>query len=131
MLTDTLAYWVSAGFLAGPFKYPPLPKFRVNPLKVVVRNGKVRPVLNVSSPLYRSFNDNVCPIAMEKVVMSSAKKFSFSLLEAGKGALLSKSDKSDAYKNIPCNLPDLRLQGLEWGGKNFVELDQKIGRAHV
>ena len=127
MLTDTLASWVSAGFLAGPFKYPPLPKFRVNPLKVVVRNGKVRPVLNVSSPLNRSFNDNVCPIAMEKVVMSSAKQFSFSLLEAGKDALMSKSDKSDAYKNVPCNLPDLRLQGLEWGGRYFVELDQIFG----
>ncbi len=127
MLTDTLAYWVSAGFLAGPFKYPPLPKFRVNPLKVVVRNGKVRPVLNVSSPIGRSFNDNICSLAMEKVVMSSPKKFSYSLLEAGKDALLSKSDKCDAYKNIPCNIPDLRLQGLEWGGRYFVELDQIFG----
>ncbi len=127
MLTDTLAAWVSEGFLAGPFKSPPLPRFRVNPLKVVVKPDKVRPVLNVSSPIGASFNDNICEERMEKVVMSSAKKFSESILVAGKGSFLTKSDKKDAYKNIPCNLKDLRLQGLCWGGRYFVELYQIFG----
>ncbi len=127
MLTDTLAAWVSEGFLAGPFKSPPLPRFRVNPLKVVVKPDKVRPVLNVSSPVGASFNDNVCVEGMEKVTMSSAKRFSESILIAGKGSFLTKSDKKDAYKNIPCNLKDLRLQGLCWGGRYFVELFQIFG----
>ena len=127
MLTDTLASWVKEGFLAGPFKEPPLPRFRVNPLKVVVKPDKVRPVLNVSSPAGHSFNDNICEEAMEKVVMSSAKRFSESILEAGRDSLMTKTDKKDAYKNVPCNLKDLRLQGLQWGGRYFVELDQIFG----
>ena len=127
LLTDTLAGWVADGFLAGPFKSPPFPRFRVNPIKVVVKPDKVRPVLNVSSPIGASFNDNICIDAMEKVVMSSAKKFSESVLEAGKGALMTKTDKKDAYKNVPCNLKDLRLQGLQWGGRYFVELYQIFG----
>ncbi len=126
-MTDTLASWVEQGFLAGPFKFPPLPKFRVNPLKVVAKQGKIRPVLNVSSPIGRSFNDNIQVAAMEKVVMTSACKFGSSILEAGRGAKMTKFDKKDAYKNVPCNLADLRLQGLQWGGRFFVELDQIFG----
>ena len=45
LLTDTAATWVKKGFVAGPFDYPPVPGFRTNPLGVVVKNGKVRPIL--------------------------------------------------------------------------------------
>ena len=44
--------------MSGPFIFPPLKKFRVNPLKMVPQHNKVRPVLNVSSPIGSSFNDN-------------------------------------------------------------------------
>jgi hypothetical protein len=85
-LTDSIAEWVKAGFVAGPFRTPPLPKFRVNPLKVVVQENKDRPILNVSSPFGSSFNDNVDELKMERVRMSSPQKFSQSLRRAGRGA---------------------------------------------
>jgi hypothetical protein len=48
--TDTLRDWVAAGVVAGPFRTPPLPQFRANCLMAVARKGKVRPVVNLSSP---------------------------------------------------------------------------------
>ena len=126
-LSDTLADWIHEGFVAGPFVYPPLKNFRVNPMKMVPQNGKVRPVLNVSSPIGFSFNDNVSESSLEKVIMSSAKKFGQSVLMAGKGAKMTKFDMRNAYKIVPCNMKDLRLQGFKWGGRFFAELDQIFG----
>ena len=126
-LTDTIADWVKEGFVAGPFLTAPLPNFRANQLKVVVKNGKSRPILNVSHPIGRSFNDNVRESFMEKVEMSSPRLFSYSLLKAGRGATISKFDMKSAYKNVPCKVSDLRLQGFEWGGRYFTETAQVFG----
>ena len=71
--------------------------FRSNPLAAVVRNGKVRPVLNMSGPRGRSFNDAVQKEKMERLHMGTAKKFSYGLLEAGQFAKFSKFDIKDAY----------------------------------
>ena len=65
VLTDTIVTWIKKGFVARPFVSPPLPGFRVNPLGAVVRNGKVRPILNMSGPVNKSFNDNVLPAKPE------------------------------------------------------------------
>ena len=89
--------------------------------------SKVRPVLNVSSPPGRSFNENIDQASMERVYMSSAQKFSYSVIKAGKGGIMTKFDMKDAYKNVPCNIEDLRLQGFEWCGKYFAELSQIFG----
>ena len=89
--------------------------------------SKVRPVLNVSSPPGRSFNENIDQASMERVYMSSAQKFSYSIITAGRGGIMTKFDMKDAYKNVPCNIEDLRLQGFEWCGKYFAELLQIFG----
>ena len=73
LVTDTIAVWIKKGFASGPFETPPLARFRVNPLIAVEQHGKIRPVLNVSDPGGRSFNDNVDRNGVEKVYMSSAK----------------------------------------------------------
>jgi len=127
LLTDKIAGWVKAGFVAGPFDAPPVAGFRANPLMAVVRNGKVRPVLNMSGPKGRSFNDNVDESKLEKVHMDTAKKFGYFLREAGKGAVFSKFDYGDAYKTVPSNPEDYALQGFTWCGKYFVETQQTFG----
>ena len=58
---------------------------------------------------------------MEKVKMSSARKFRYSVAKAGRKARMSKFDLTDAYKYIPCKKEDLRLQGFFWLGKFFIE----------
>ena len=127
LMTDTIAVWVKKGFVSGPFSGPPMSQFRVNPLMAIERNGKVRPVLNVSETAGRSFNDNVDTNKIEKSYMSTAKEFGHALRKAGRGAVMSKFDMSDAYKNIPAKLEDLRLQGFCWLGKYFVEKKQIFG----
>ena len=126
-LTDTIVQWVIGKFVSGPFRSPPVSNFRSNPLKVIVQHGKVRPVLNVSSPRGFSFNDNVIETKMEKVHMSSAARFGQSVLKAGKNAVMTKFDLKNAYKNVPCRLEDIRLQGFEWGGMYFAETTQVFG----
>ena len=90
LLTDTIATWIRKGFVAGPFRVPPTPGFRANPLAVVVRNGKIRPILNMSGPIGKSFNDNVDVGKLERLHMGTAKKFSFALKDAGLEAKLCK-----------------------------------------
>ncbi len=83
-MTDTLADWIRKGFVAGPFSEPPLKKFRSNPLMAVVQKTKVRPILNLSSPLGNSFNDAVVPESVDKLKMCSAKMFAETLVGAKK-----------------------------------------------
>ena len=89
-LTDTIGTWIKKGFVAGPFSTPPVPGFRSNPLGVVVKNGKTRPILNMSGPVGASFNDNVDERKMERLHMGTAKEFSYLLKDAGFGARFSK-----------------------------------------
>ena len=93
----------------------------------VDQGEKIRPVLNVSLPESNSFNENIDFFEMEKVSMSTARRFGFSLCEAGYFAKMSKFDLVDAYKIIPAPLKDLRLQGFCWLQKYFIELKQIFG----
>ena len=127
LLTDTIASWVKKGFVAGPFDTPPLPGFRENPLGAVERNGKVRPILNMSGPAGKSFNDNVKEEELERLHMGTAREFSYLLREAGKNARFSKFDIRDAYKLIPAKPTDYRLQGFRWLNKYFVEIMMSFG----
>jgi len=127
LLTDKIAGWIEAGFVAGPFDSPPVKGFRANPLMAVVRNGKVRPVLNMSGPRGRSFNDNVAEEKLEKVHMATAKSFGYFLRDKGKNAIFSKFDYGDAYKTIPSKPEDYYLQGFMWMGKWFIETQQIFG----
>jgi hypothetical protein len=126
-VTDVVASWVKAGFAAGPFSVPPVSGFRVNSLAAIPQGEKVRPVLNVSLPKNLSFNSNVKDEALEKVFMCSAKCFSHSIMDCGKQAWMAKLDMKDAYKNVPCKVSDLRLQGFVWLNKFFTETRQIFG----
>jgi hypothetical protein len=124
---ETVANWINEGFVAGPFKQPPLDNFRVNGMIAIVKGPKVRPVLNVSEPSGRSFNDNVDKYQVERVVMDNARTFSYILLEAGKNARIDKTDVKNAFKNVPAKIKDLNLQGFMLNGRFFVELRMIFG----
>ena len=126
-ITDSVAYWTKKKFAAGPFESTPVKNFRSNPLIAIDQGEKIRPVLNVSLPEKNSFNDNVDDNLTEKVYMSTAKSFSYSVIDAGKSAIMCKFDFTDAYKNVPCKIFDLRLQGFSWLGKFFIETRQIFG----
>lgn len=127
LMTDKVVSWIKEGFLLGPFDTPPLPGFRANALMAVVRDGKVRPVINMSSPHGNSFNENVMKNQIEKVKMSTAQEFSYKVRALGKGATMTKFDLRDAYKIIPARKEDWRLQGIKWLGKYFLETQMIFG----
>jgi hypothetical protein len=127
VVTDNIATWIKMKYAAGPFKEPPLKKFRLNPLLAVVQPTKVRPVLNVSMPKKLSFNSNIKKEELEKVKMSSASEFGNALVKSGHGAVMLKFDLVAAYKQVPCKIEDLRLQGFMWLGKFFCETRQIFG----
>ena len=126
-VTDNIVTWLKSGYASGPFASPPLDEFRVNPLLAVSQPGKVRVVVNVSLPEGKSFNSNMDINKIEKVSMTSAKEFGDVMLKAGKNAIFSKSDLVAAYKQVPCEIDDLRYQGFAWLGKYFVETRQIFG----
>jgi hypothetical protein len=126
-VTDTIAVWVKKGFAAGPFAEPPVKNFRVNTLMAIKQGEKVRPVLNLSVPKDCSFNSAVHEEKLEKVYMTSVKKFSQSLVEAGQDTKMWKFDLVDAYKNVPAKVEDFRIQGFSWLNKYFLETKQIFG----
>ncbi len=128
-VTDTIASWVEKKFVAGPFSTPPVPNFRANSILAVPQASKTRICINVSLPKGKSFNDNVRKSDLERVKMSSARLFGYSIIEAGKNCSIAKHDIVDAYKNVPAKIEDLRLQGFTWLGKHFIELRQMFGAA--
>jgi hypothetical protein len=59
--------------------------------------------------------------------MASAKSFAQNVVGCGENAVMSKHDLVAAYKQIPCRIEDLRLQGFMWLGRFFVETRQVFG----
>jgi len=127
LITDSVATWVKKDFVKGPFKEPPIEKFRVNCLMAIEQHDKIRLVLNVSLPEENSFNSNIIDEKLEKVNMSSARLFGYEIVKSGKNSWMSKFDLCNAYKNIPCKKEDFRLQGFKWLDKFFFESKQIFG----
>ncbi len=123
-VTDSIANWIHKGFVAGPFISPPLSKFRCNSILAVPQPGKVRICISVSLPAGNSLNENIDKSKLEKVKMTSAKNFGFSILEAGRNCKMGKFDLEDAYKNVPVPINELMNS---WLGRYFVELKQMFG----
>ncbi len=126
-LTDNIASWVKGGVVAGPFKKPPLRKFRVNPLMAVHQKNKVRPILNLSSPKGSSFNDAVDPLRLKKLKMSSARMFADAITQAGRNAVFAKYDIRDAYKLIAGHKSQWRFFGFKWLGRYFFDTTTVFG----
>jgi hypothetical protein len=126
-ITDTIASWITKGFVAGPFLQPPLPHFRVNPLLAIPQHDKVRLVLNLSAPAGSSYNDFLDKFALPRAAMSSPRRFSYGLWRAGPHALFIKPDMSAAYKNIPQHPSVWPSQGFSWLGRFFVDISTVFG----
>jgi hypothetical protein len=131
VFTDTLASWIKKGFVSGPFFFDPVEDFRSNTMQAIVQKDKVRPVMNLSAPEGKSYNDNIIEYSSRKVTMATAKKFAYTLRRSGKGSKMSKYDMKDAYKNIPIKSSDLRLQGFSWLGKKFIETNLAFGSTNA
>lgn len=125
--TDQLVTMIKKGYVSGPFDQPPIVNLRINSLFVVEQTDKFRPILNLSAPEGKSFNDAIVDNLMTKVVMSSPSLVAKKLYSIGKGAYLSKIDHQSAYKLVPTHFDHLFLQGFFWLNKYFLETSQVFG----
>jgi hypothetical protein len=57
-------------------------------------------------------------------------QFGHALLKCGKNATMSKFDLVAAYKQVPCKVDDIRLQGFMWCGKFFAETRLVFGASN-
>jgi hypothetical protein len=126
-ITDNIVSWLKAGFVCGPFSYPPLPNFRTNPLKAVEQHDKIRPCLNLSHSIGSSYNDALFKPALIRPIMSSARIFAYKLYESGKKSIFSKFDMKTAYKNVPQHPSVWPYQGFFWQSKFFVDISTVFG----
>jgi hypothetical protein len=126
-MTDTIADWVKNKFVSGPFEIPPLCNFRCNALMAAVQPGKIRPIMNLSTPKNHSLNDNLKAEKIPKIFMATAKDFSFAVHNAGFNAKISKMDIVSAYKIIPSHPSAWRLHGFKWLEHYFVDTTTIFG----
>jgi len=127
MITDSVAHWIKNRFVAGPFPNPPFKKFRANMLMAKKEKTKVRPILNLSSPKGKSFNDATDKELLLKLTMSSPSIFGQLLLNLGMGAKFAKIDLTNAYKLIPVHPTDWKYFGFRWLGMHFYESNTAFG----
>lgn len=112
-------------FLQGPFEKPPFEKFRVSPIGVAEGkySGKKRLIVDLSSlhndQNHESINSlidkDMCSLKYVKVddAIQSIKKH-------GKGAILCKTDISNAFKLIPIKPEQMPFYMIRWRNLYYV-----------
>ena len=100
-----------------------LPYTHISPLGVIPKKGHPncwRMIMDLSSPSGHSVNDGIakelCSLRYASLDLAAAK-----VAELGSGALLSKMDICQAYRNIPVAPEDKPLLGLKWNGRTYVD----------
>ena len=124
---DQLATMVKKRHISGPFCEPPFPEFRANPLFVIERNGKLRIILDLSSPEDASLNDAIDSADVPDITMASPREIADLLVEFGSTAHLSKLDHCAAFKLVPVRASLIKYQGFQFMGKFFVETQLVFG----
>ena len=106
-----------AGHTVGPFFFPPLPNFVVNPLGAVPkkRSGKWRLIMHLSHPPGSSVNDGI-DNAHFPLRYSTVYDAMDSIMRLSRGALMAKIDVKSAYRLHPS---DHHLLGMRWNGQFY------------
>ena len=112
---------VTAGETAGPFQSPPFRIMHISGLgSVPKKNGKLRIIHDLSSPVGFSVNDGIhkdeFPLHYSTVDTAVA-----SVMTVGQGAYLTKIDIRNAFRLCPVRPEDWHLLGIEWCGAYYFE----------
>lgn len=112
------------GFLLGPFSQPPFDLYRVSPIGIATGkySNKHRLIVDLSAPhnhpTNSSINDtidkNQCSLTYVKI--DDAIRL---IKNCGKGALLCKTDISDAFKLLPIRRDQWPLFGIKWKSQYY------------
>ena len=120
---------VSSGRVAGPFLAPPFPSLHICRFGVIPKNnppGKWRLILDLSSPVGHSVNDDIPkpPFTVQYVSVNAVIE---GIMARGRGTLMAKFDVASAYRNVAIHPDDRPLLGMQWRGTYFVDLILPFG----
>ena len=136
---DALLSAIRAGTMAGPLEKSGDRCKRINGfLSISKPGGHRRQVGDLSRPMEsdgvdKSFNGNVDPGLKScwPLEQLSAKQFSYMLLSMGKGAIMGKSDLTQAFKCLPVSKNQRKLQRFMFAGKVFEDLRLIFGDTYA
>ena len=112
---------IAAGRIIGPYDSPPLPFFRCSGLGVIPKHdGGWRIIYHLSAPYELSINDFIDPLNYTLTYCSVDDAYTI-INQLGKGALLSKIDLKNAFRQIPVRREDWNLLGILWKQKYYID----------
>ena len=129
-VVDALASFTRNGHMAGPLFNLPRSQFKTNPLMAVTKpGGHVRVVSNLKSPPGQSFNEGINSERLKDwpVTQLTAAQFGKKIFAAGQHAYMACSDLKDAYKMLPVEECQRKLQAYFFCGALFIELKLVFG----
>ena len=113
---------LARGHTYGPFRIPPLPHFRVNPLSAREKpDGSVRLLLDMSQPTGQSINDGISRVEFSVSYTSLDEAVRLIFVNGGQGALLAKADVKHAFRLVPVRRDQWQLQGFCWAGHFYFD----------
>ena len=119
---------VALGRVAGPYPYPPLPKFQCHPVRVIPKkhSPEWRTIYHLSFPQGTSSNDHIPkdPYSLSYVRVDDAIRILQSL---GRGAFMAKTDLRSAFRLIPIHPDDWNLLGIYWQSQFYVDMYLPFG----
>ncbi len=123
-VTTLIQLELQKGYITGPFSSPPFPVYRVSPIGIVESkySKKKRLIIDLSAP-----HDDPDQSSINELIDKDTFSLSYvklddairSIQEKGQGALLCKTDITDAFKLIPCHPSLYHLYMIKWQGQYF------------
>jgi len=116
--------------LAGPFKSPPFPIFRVSPLGIVPKKnpGDFRMIHHLSFPKGTSVNDGISS-SHTSVHYATIDDAIQKIKQSGVGSYLAKTDIKSAFRILPINPQDYHLLGMKWKNQYYYDKCMPMGCA--
>lgn len=116
---ELLSKEVEKGFLAGPYEAPPFESYRVSPLGIAEHkySKKKRLIVDLSAPHNNETHPSINELIDKQECSLSYVKIDDAIqiiVQCGQGALMCKTDISDAFKLIPILPSQYHLFCVKW-----------------
>ena len=130
VVSELLSREIELGRIAGPFNQPPAGQFIISPLGLVPKKemGAYRLIHDLSFPHGSSVNDGIDRLHAT-VQYETLDKVIQLVKQCGRGALVSKCDIEEAFRQIPVHPDDYNLLGFTWMGKFYHDKRLAMGCA--
>ena len=121
IVSDKIEKEISLDRIAGPFSEPPFPNMVISPIGVVPKkDGKWRMIHHLSFPDGESVNDAI-PEEESTVQYATVDQAVDTILQLGRGCVLSKTDVLSAFRIVPIKPEEYHLVGFRWEGKYYYD----------